>query len=171
MTYFQSNYIFSFTLEWHLSGRIQLQAGKDAFLAFERKENQSISDLTLVTAEELFRNYFHYYLKRVAQHANKLAGVWTWHNSTQDQFEMMEQAEILQLSNLWLHSAADSWHFWMILRLFFSGSKLYSLSTMCSLEPKTSVGTGTSAGLKLDSKTKGLQNKRHWSRLFLCLQH
>ena len=41
-----------------------------------------------------------------------------------DQFQMVELAENLQLSNLWLYSTADSCYRWMILLLFFLGSKL-----------------------------------------------
>lgn len=77
-----------------------------------------------------------------------------------DQFQMVELAENLQLSNLWLSSTADSWYPWMILILFFLGLKLYSVSSICSLESKTSVTTDTSAGLKFGWKTnQGLQNK------------
>lgn len=70
-----------------------------------------------------------------------------------DQFQMVELAENLQLSNLWLHSTAD--HRWMILVLFFLGSKLTQAEIQCEPHVFSWIKntTDTSVGLKFGWKT------------------
>ena len=79
-----------------------------------------------------------------------------------DQFQMVELAENLQLSNLWLYCSADSWYRWMILLLFFQGSKLIQNETqreqhVLSWVKNRSVTTDASAGLNFGWKTNQIQ--------------